>query len=642
MAGEENGDRPVDSAAAALPSGAPSSPAALSAAAASSSLASVASEGKEAADDATDRHVRPPADADDLFLSGSVRVCSSTLLSWLASEASEEFGREVLDAVMLLVRTDLTGGNAEERKQPWQEREAALMALQCISDPPRLAAEQLCTEPLWSALLRCGQADGEHVHVRARACTALGHLSGSVLRHAQAHLANDYVSFFTPLVQVLLSQLCGPHIPLVVVRSAAEAMKDVCPALQEEHMQHYMKKIATEIAAALPAAKLKKRAVFCDLLRCICPYRSRVLVQGDLLESLVDVLLGRLMLDDPRAPDATADLLQTLCAMAHVAASHFSPVVDRSLRCTLVLLRAHVSRFMVAPSGEPLVSLLFFVTSLLRALDDVSVEAEALIELHADDLFPLLLRCLTHPLAPVRWTAFQLLGDLATHCFAYLRPLLPHFLPRCVTSVCQYHRALSLHGPDADGASRGELIALSCVAVDAFTAYAQMAVKATKEELEESGAQMIECMRFIWTRKEEGQEQHMQLHECMARAFSSLARVDVQAVVPFVTPPLLRQWLSSMAPIGHWSELEPCVQGVLSVWRAQPRLLWDSEGAFPATVALIHAVVCHEEEGRVAAEEKMGELLHQLKREWTQEEWERRWNECDNAAKEKLHERFAL
>ena len=112
---------------------------------------------------------------------------------------------------------------------------------------------------------------------------------------------------------------------------------------------------------------------------------------------------------------------------------YVAPVFERCHTLVQTNLFAY-QEFMQNPDlDEPDKSFLVVALDLLSGLTQgLGMGLEPYIEASNPNLLDLLAMCLKHPQAPVRQSAYALVGDLAMHCFPILRPKMPIIMQELV------------------------------------------------------------------------------------------------------------------------------------------------------------------------------------------------------------------
>jgi hypothetical protein len=94
------------------------------------------------------------------------------------------------------------------------------------------------------------------------------------------------------------------------------------------------------------------------------------------------------------------------------------------------------------------------------------------------------------------------------------------------------------------------------VAANAFQIFAILSEKVSS--LAELGTEVLECVNTIWTKKDaDDRSDYSMLVQNMAYAFSHLARMDLQAVLPYVTPAVVHQWVRGIKLVYVGEEKQP-------------------------------------------------------------------------------------
>lgn len=112
------------------------------------------------------------------------------------------------------------------------------------------------------------------------------------------------------------------------------------------------------------------------------------------------------------------------------------PIFDRCsniVHASLLQYQAYVQN---ADMDEPDRAFLVVALDLLSGLiQGLKMSLESHIARNQPNLLTLLIACLKHPQAPVRQSAYALVGDMAMNCFPLLRPWMPAIMQELILQL---------------------------------------------------------------------------------------------------------------------------------------------------------------------------------------------------------------
>ncbi|KAI0039593.1 ARM repeat-containing protein, partial [Auriscalpium vulgare] len=166
-------------------------------------------------------------------------------------------------------------------------------------------------------------------------------------------------------------------------------------------------------------------------------------VRGGLQEpKYVDTLLP-LLLGKMKVKDHDKHLIPLLECLASVTTAvgkamcpYSEPVFDRCVNIARASMAQYQTYQQNPDLDEPDKMLLVFALDLLSGLTHgVGMQLKLAMENSQPEFFQLIMLCLKHPQAPVRQSAYALVGDLAMSCFPMLRPHMPEIMQELILQL---------------------------------------------------------------------------------------------------------------------------------------------------------------------------------------------------------------
>lgn len=115
---------------------------------------------------------------------------------------------------------------------------------------------------------------------------------------------------------------------------------------------------------------------------------------------------------------------------------YVAPIFERCLTLVHTSLLNYQAYQQNPDLDEPDKSFLVVALDLLSGMTQgLAMSLESYINTSNPNLLDLLTVCLKHPQAPVRQSAYALVGDLAMHCFPILRPKMPLIMAELVIQL---------------------------------------------------------------------------------------------------------------------------------------------------------------------------------------------------------------
>jgi transportin-1 len=199
----------------------------------------------------------------------------------------------------------------------------------------------------------------------------------------------------------------------------------------------YLEPVLRNLIVAFEKYQHKNMLILYDAVGTLADAVGRALANPTYVEIIMPPLTkrwGKLLDDDEDIVPLLECLASITIAMGPAFGPYAQPVFERC--CTIVhnALLAYQAHAANAALEEPDRAFLVVALDLLSGLTQgMGMGLEPL--LARSTLFDLLVACLRHPQAPVRQSAYALVGDLAIGCFPLLRPYAPGVLNELVQQL---------------------------------------------------------------------------------------------------------------------------------------------------------------------------------------------------------------
>ncbi|KAI8866819.1 Transportin-PC [Ramicandelaber brevisporus] len=342
----------------------------------------------------------------------NLRKCASASLDVL----STAYGDAILQGLVSIL---------EERLQSpeWPVREAAILALGAVAEGCNTGMSQYLPR-LVPFLIE--QANQSSPIVKAISCWTIGRYATWLVSEVNADHLNQY---FTPVLQVILTQMLDNS--KRVQESACSTLsiiEDVAGKLLVPYLHH----ILNTCVRAFSIYQQRNRAVLYDALTTLAGA-----VQSDMAkQEYLDLLMPALVERWNALAENDADICPLLECLSNVSSAfgtlfipYAGPMYERCLNLiNTTLFQAHQYREdsnAPYPEMDYVIVALDLICGIVQALGPA---AESLVASGNGQLLELLKICLRDPNPEVRQSAYGLLGDLTTTCFAHVRRHVPDLL----------------------------------------------------------------------------------------------------------------------------------------------------------------------------------------------------------------------
>ncbi|KAI6094627.1 armadillo-type protein [Pisolithus croceorrhizus] len=333
--------------------------------------------------------------ADEMSTEWNLRKCAAAALDVLAVR----FGAELLSVLLLTI----------ER----QTRESAILALGAMAEG-------------------CIDAIEEHLKVlvpplvRSITCWTLG-------SPVSEEHKNQY---FIPTMEGLLRMVLDDN------KRVQEAGCSAFATLEEDagaELVPYLEPVLRNLVFAFQKYQHKNMLILYDAVGTLADSVGRALSNPTFVEILMPPLTGRwnkLQDDD----DDLIPLLECLASVTIAMGPGFAPYAPLVFQRCINIVHQQLLYYQAYQQNpdldEPEKSFLVVSLDLLSGLaQGLGMGLEPLISQMQPNLFQLLTVCLKHPQAPVRQSAYALVGDLAMSCFSLLRPQLPAIMNELIQQL---------------------------------------------------------------------------------------------------------------------------------------------------------------------------------------------------------------
>ncbi|KAI3617681.1 hypothetical protein CBS9595_003590 [Malassezia furfur] len=383
-------------------------------------------------DDDEDDDDEDDEDDDDALGSWNLRKCSAAALDVLAVH----FHEEILPTLLPLLKERLFS-------EDWVQREAGILALGAIAEGCMSGIEPHL--PTLVPMLLSMLQDKQPL-VRSITCWTLGRYSswfaGDV---SQEHLQQ----YFAPTLEGLLTMVLDNN------KRVQEAGCSAFATLEEEvgaTLAPYLGPVLQTLVMAFDRYHQKNMLILYDAVGTLADSVGPALNQPQYIELLMGPLTAKWASLDDTDPDLIP-LLECLASVTIAMGTGFAQYALPVYQRCVSIIHANLTAYEQAAAHPDADDEVPDHTFLIVALDLLSGLSQGLgasmAELVANGqplLLPQLQPCLTNAEAPVRQSAYALLGDLAISAFAQLRPFLPSYMPLLLAQIDpeQKHETLSV------------------------------------------------------------------------------------------------------------------------------------------------------------------------------------------------------
>ncbi|KAJ7350745.1 armadillo-type protein [Mycena albidolilacea] len=357
--------------------------------------------------------------ADEMSTEWNLRKCAAAALDVLAVR----FGGDLLNVLLGPLKEKLWS-------QDWLQRESGILALGAMAEGCIEAIEPHLTT-LVPYLINT-LSDPKPL-VRSITCWTLGRYASWTTQPISEEHKNQY---FVPTMEGLLRMVLDNN------KRVQEAGCSAFATLEEDaglELAPYLEPVLQNLVIAFDKYQHKNMLILYDAVGTLADAVGRALQNPRYVEILMPPLTNRWS----RLKDDDEDLIPLLECLASVTIAigvafvpYAQPVFER---CTNIIHQAllRYQAFQQNPEmEEPDKSFLVVALDLLSGLTQgLGMELQPLIAASNPNLLQLLTVCLKHPQAPVRQSAYALVGDMAMGCFVLLRPHMPGIMAELILQL---------------------------------------------------------------------------------------------------------------------------------------------------------------------------------------------------------------
>lgn len=360
-------------------------------------------------------------DDEDAVSEWNLRKCSAAALDVMAVT----FADELLEILLPYLKERLFS-------QDWLQRECGILALGAVAEGCIRGIQ-----PHLSTLVPflINSLKDPKPLVRSITCWTLGRYSSwCVTSESPEHQQQ----FFVPAVEGLLSMVLDNN------KRVQEAGCSAFATLEEEagrSLEPFLEPVLKTLVLAFDKYQQKNLLILYDALGTLADSVGSALNQPE----FVNIVMPPLIAKWQSLHDSDPDLIPLLECMSSVTiaigagfAPYSPPVFQRCVGIVHDNLAAAEAE-LAKPAGEqdvPDRTFIIVALDLLSGLTQgLNTAVRDLVGGAQPSLLPLLGHCITNVEAPVRQSAYALLGDLAISCFDLLKPFLPALMPELIRQI---------------------------------------------------------------------------------------------------------------------------------------------------------------------------------------------------------------
>ncbi|TFY79591.1 hypothetical protein EWM64_g4421 [Hericium alpestre] len=344
--------------------------------------------------------------ADEMSTEWNLRKCAAAALDVLAVR----FGPELLNVLLEPLKGKLWNND-------WLQRESAILALGAVAEGCIEAIEPHL--PQLIPYLVSTLNDPKPL-VRSITCWTLGRYASWCVQGTTETHKNQ---FFIPTLEGLLRMVLDNN------KRVQEAGCSAFATLEEDagtELAPYLEPVLRNLVFAFEKYQHKNMLILYDAVGTLADAVGSALQNP----AYVDILMPPLTKKWSKLKDDDEDLIPLLECLASVTIAigpaflpYAGPVFDRCLNIAKTSIFQYQTYQQNPDLDEPDKTFLVVALDLLSGLTQgLGMELKPFIEAGQPNFFQLLVICLKHPQAPVRQSAYALIGDLAMACFPLLRP----------------------------------------------------------------------------------------------------------------------------------------------------------------------------------------------------------------------------
>ncbi|KAF9012676.1 transportin-PC [Cyathus striatus] len=352
--------------------------------------------------------------ADEMSTEWNLRKCAAAALDVLAVR----FSGDLLNVLLSPLKDKLWSGD-------WLQRESGILALGCIE----------AIEPHLPTLIPylINTLNDPKPLVRSITCWTLGRYASWCVQPISEEHKNLY---FIPTMEGLLRMVLDNN------KRVQEAGCSAFATLEEDAGQElapYLEPVLRNLVFAFDKYQHKNMLILLDAVGTLADAVGRALQNPAYVEILMPPLTNRwakLKDDDEDLIPLLECLASVTIAMGPAFLPYAGPVFERCNNIIHKSLLQYQAYQQNPDLDEPDRSFLVVALDLLSGLTQgLGMGLETLISASQPNLLSLLTICLKHPHAPVRQSAYALVGDMAMGCFTLLRPHMPGIMPELIQQL---------------------------------------------------------------------------------------------------------------------------------------------------------------------------------------------------------------
>ncbi|KLO11081.1 ARM repeat-containing protein [Schizopora paradoxa] len=357
---------------------------------------------------------------DEMSTEWNLRKCAAAALDVLAVR----FGADLLNVLLAPLKEKLWSSD-------WLHRESGILALGAMAEGCIDAIE-----PHLPTLIPylINMLNDPKPLVRSITCWTLGRYASWCTQPNAS--AEHKMQFFVPTLEGLLRMVLDNN------KRVQEAGCSAFATLEEEagaELAPYLEPVLKNLVFAFEKYQHKNMLILYDAVGTLAD------AVGTALQNpvYVDILMPPLLKRWDKLKNSDEDLVPLLECLSSVSiaigpafAPYVTPIFERCMALVRTSLLNYQAFQQYPDLDEPDKSFLVVSLDLLSGLTQgLGMQLEPFINASDPNLFDLLTVCLKHPQAPVRQSAYALVGDLAMHCFGMLRPKMPQLMNELINQL---------------------------------------------------------------------------------------------------------------------------------------------------------------------------------------------------------------
>ncbi|TFL07426.1 armadillo-type protein [Pterulicium gracile] len=357
--------------------------------------------------------------ADEMSTEWNLRKCAAAALDVLAVS----FGGDLLNVLLQPLKEKLWS-------EDWLQRESGILALGAMAEGCIEAIEPHLTTLVPYLINTLNDAKPL---VRSITCWTLGRYASWCTQPISEEHRNQY---FVPTMEGLLRMVLDNN------KRVQEAGCSAFATLEEDagpELAPYLEPVLRNLVFAFDKYQHKNMLILYDAVGTLADAVGRALSNP----VYVDILMPALTKRWSKLKEQDEDLIPLLECLASVTiaigpafAAYAGPVYERCISIVHNALMQYQAYQQNPDLDEPDKTFLVVALDLLSGLvQGLSMSLEPLIASSQPHLLELITVCLKHPQAPVRQSAYALVGDMAMGCFTLLRPHMPGIMSNLILQL---------------------------------------------------------------------------------------------------------------------------------------------------------------------------------------------------------------